>query len=352
VIGTPDKNKSKYEPLKNALESKLVPNGFIDYLLWKRIDVSVESADSYPKSITQLQALNWDIVMAYSPVVSMAALDYGYKGIGIMFADRQGFNSVLITRKASSIKSLDDLSPSSKIALGDYFSASKYFAPMDILKGHQVHLVPGNSPADIKNMVLLGKVDAGALSRNLKNPEKSVEFNANDRRFRIIANSVQLPETIVGLSPKLNDVDRDVVTKLMLSLPMDIKKYDKANYNEGKIPNYENLSKIISGVKTLSTCSHNQDDGFIVNCPKGWIPVGMEAWITDVSLGSNRVILTGVIPAPNKTIKILVDRSILDKIAPVNSLLDLKGKRMQLLTTPGQAVKNTFSITHPHQLSF
>jgi len=353
VIGTPDRSLKKYIALENELEKRLRPDKFTDYLFRKQIDVSLENAGSYPKAISSLQELKWDIVMAYSPIVSIAALEQGYKGIGLMFADRPGYNSVLFTRRSSKIFSINDLSLASRIALGDYFSASKYFAPMDMLKDQRVLIAPGNSTSEIKEMVSQGKADAGALSRNIKNPQKSVEYNTSDNiRFRVIAQSPPLPETIVGLSPRLSDGDRDVIARLMLSLPLEVRQYDAANYGEGKTPDYEDLIKKISGVSALATCIKNQESVFVVQCPPDWIPVRIDAWITDVFLDGDRVALSASTNAPGKIIKLIVGRNILDKTAPVGSLFELKGRRVQLLTSASQADNKVFQISHPHQLSF
>jgi hypothetical protein len=86
-----------------------------------KIDVRIEGARSYPEAVAQLKARSWDVLLGFSPVVSMEALDAGYRPIGRMFPQEPEYRSILFTRKGSRLREITDIKPETRITLGDFF---------------------------------------------------------------------------------------------------------------------------------------------------------------------------------------------------------------------------------------
>ena len=73
VIGTPDRRLERYLPLEQHLEGRLRPSQFLRALRGEKIDVRIEGARSYPEAVAHLRARRWDVLLGFSPVVSMPA---------------------------------------------------------------------------------------------------------------------------------------------------------------------------------------------------------------------------------------------------------------------------------------
>ena len=74
VIGTPDRRLERYLPLERYLEGHLRPEQLWRALRGEKIDVRIEGTRSYPEAVSHLISRRWDVVLGFSPVVSMEAL--------------------------------------------------------------------------------------------------------------------------------------------------------------------------------------------------------------------------------------------------------------------------------------
>jgi hypothetical protein len=101
VIGTPYQRLDRYRPLEELLESKLRPAQFLRALWGERFVVRVEGARSYPEAVAHLRARRWDVLLSFSPVVSMESINVGYRPIGLMFPQDPDNRSILFARSDS-----------------------------------------------------------------------------------------------------------------------------------------------------------------------------------------------------------------------------------------------------------
>ncbi len=192
VIGTPDQRLDRYRSLEQHLESKLRPAQFLRALRGEKVAVRVEAARSYPEAVAHLRARRWDVLLGFSPVVSMESINVGYRPIGLMFPGDPDCRSIVFARRDSSLRSLNDITPATRVALGDFFSATKYYVPMSTLQGRS------------------GQSDGGAMAGH---PQQFERINPG---LRVFASSAPLPQSLVARSPSLGDLDRDRLNRPLL----------------------------------------------------------------------------------------------------------------------------------------
>jgi hypothetical protein len=350
VVGTPHQRLDAYRSLEVELERRLKPYRLIDHLRGRRVDVILTNADSYPKAVAELKRLHWDVALAYSPIVSMATLDYGYRPIGVMFPESKGYTGVMFTRKDSPIRSLSDLKPDSTVALGDYYSATKYFVPMSLLKGRRVTLLPDLEVAEIFALVRDGKADVGVAARSFEEGQPGDEFNPTRAQegFRVIARGLPLPASVVALSPKLDDGDRRVLARLLMDLPAQVRTRDQANYGPGVIPDYGPMQRLVAEVRAFSACLKLDGSVLSIACPPGLTIVAHDLWIDDVSLAGTTVLLKAT-SISRRPMAIRIERSLLQQLVSVESPSELKGRHLQVLL-PATAGPGPHPILHPNQI--
>lgn len=350
VIGTPHQRLDGYRSLEAELERRLKPYRLIDHLRGRRVDVILTNADSYPRAVAELKRLHWDVALAYSPIVSMATLDYGYRPIGVMFPDSKGYTGVMFTRKDSPIRSLSDLKPDSTVALGDYYSATKYFVPMSLLKGRRVTLLPDLQVAEIFDLVRDGKADVGVAARSFEEGQPSDEFNPTraEEGFRVIGRGLPLPASVVALSPKLDDGDRRVLARLLMDLPAQVRTRDQANYGLGVIPDYGPMQRLVAEVRAFSACLTLDGSVLSIACPPGLTIVAHDLWIDDVSLAGTAVVLKAT-SISRRPMTIRIERSLLQQLVSVESPSELNGRHLQVLL-PATAGPGPHPILHPNQI--
>lgn len=350
VIGTPHQRLDGYRSLEAELERRLKPYRLVDHLRGRRVDVILTNADSYPRAVAELKRLHWDVALAYSPIVSMATLDYGYRPIGVMFPDSKGYTGVMFTRKDSPIRSLSDLKPDSTVALGDYYSATKYFVPMSLLKGRRVTLLPDLEVAEIFDLVRDGKADVGVAARSFEAGQPSDEFNPAraEEGFRVIARGLPLPASVVALSPKLDDGDRRVLARLLMDLPAQLRTRDQANFGPGAIPDYGPMQRLVAEVRAFSACLKLDGSVLSIACPPGLTIVAHDLWIDDVSLAGTSVLLNAT-SISRRPMAIRIERSLLQQLVSVESPSQLKGRHLQVLL-PATAGPGPHPILHPNQI--
>lgn len=350
VIGTPHQSLDGYRSLEAELERRLRLYDPIAHLRGRRVDVILTNADSYPKAVAELKRLHWDVALAYSPIVSMSTLDYGYRPIGVMFPESKGYTGVMFTRKDSPIRSLSDLKPDSTVALGDYYSATKYFVPMSLLKGRRVTLLPDLEVAEIFDLVRDGKADVGVAARSFEEGQPSDEFNPTraEQGFRVIARGLPLPASVVALSPKLDDGDRRVLARLLMDLPAKVRARDQANYGPGVIPDYGPMQRLVAEVRAFSACLKLDGSVLSIACPPGLTIVAHDLWIDDVSLAGTNVLLKAT-SISRRPMAIRIERSLLQQLVSVESPSELRGRHLQVLL-PATAGPGPHPILHPNQI--
>ncbi|QFZ92229.2 PhnD/SsuA/transferrin family substrate-binding protein [Synechococcus elongatus] len=346
VIGSPNQRLDGYEDLTEALEQRLIPDNFIAYLLGKSIDIELQTDRSYPLAVSRLRSRQWDIVFGYSPVVSMQALEAGYRHVGVMFPHNPGYAAIIFSRQDSAIKTLGDIRPTTTVALGDPFSASKFYLPFTMLQGRSLTLVKGLNNREILDAVQNGGADVGVAAADPS------YFNPEKQGFRVLARSQRLPTSIVATSPNLSDRDRAVLTQTLLSLPEDVRSPDKANYAAGPQPDYRYLRRVIEQVRAWSACLKPSDAPITFRCPPDqlWLTQG---WVDAADFRGSAVLLD-MTTVDGRSITLQIDRSLLDQLVAFRQVSDLVGRRVRVsLLRDGKARnQQQFTVLNLNQLEF
>ena len=343
VIGTPDRRLERYRPLEQHLEARLRPAQLLRALRGERIDVRIEAARSYPEAVAQLRARRWDAVLGFSPVVSMEAVNTGYRPIGRMFPQDPEYNAILFTHQDSSLRTLKDIDVSHRVALGDFFSATKYYVPMSLLRGRQAQIIVNLSTVEIVEQVRSGNADVGAMAGN---PRRFIELNPG---MRILASSTPLPQSIVALSPKLSDLDRDRLQRALLSAPTSVRSPSAANFGAGAAPDYRLFSRQVAEGKAFSACLRKQAPLLTLHCPTSDRISVVEGWIDDVRPESDRVRIQ-LATADHQSLAVLIERSLLEQSAVFQVLNDLHGRFIKVLALHHLLEKQPVLLETPHQL--
>lgn len=227
-------------------------NGLADYLrshFGNKVQVIVDGdrSISYSEVRNRLVRKEWDIVFTLSPMLSVAAKDNEYTFVAQMFPNNPSYyQSALFVKSNSSIKSLNDLKPTTTIALGDFNSASSFYMPAYDLFGKTLRVDMGHRSNKILEMVKTKQADVGSAA--LSNIE-------NDNSFRIIHLSRQIPGSNVYLSSKLS-ILTGKYSKVILDAPSSIKQ--QANYGAGEEPDYSNFVKISQKAEEVLKCADFQ----------------------------------------------------------------------------------------------
>lgn len=343
VIGTPDRRLERYLPLEQHLETRLRPAQFLRALRGEKIDIRIEGARSYPEAVAHLRARRWDVLLGFSPVVSMEAMDAGYRPIGRMFPSDPDYHAILFTRQSSPLKKLDDITAASRIVLGDFFSATKYYVPMSLLRGRSAQVTLNLSTDEIVEQVRSGNADVGAMADNSK------RFKELHPHFRILASSTPLPQSIVALSPDLPDLDRARLQRTLLNAPTSVRGASTANFGYGATPDYRIFSRHVAEGKAFSACLRDRAPGLTLRCDVSDRITSVEGWIDDViPNGVNvRILLT---TADRQPLTVLVARALLEQSAVFQVLNDLRGRSLKVLTLQHLLDKQPVMIETPHQL--
>ena len=343
VIGTPDRRLERYLGLERYLESRLRPSQLWRALRGDKIDVRIEGARSYPEAVAQLKARSWDVLLGFSPVVSMEALDAGYRPIGRMFPQDTEYRSILFTRKGSPLREIKDINPDTRIALGDFFSATKYYVPMSLLRGRRTTITLNLSTAEIADLVRSGKADVGAMAGNPKS------FNSLNPSFKILVASPLLPASLIALSPELADLDRNRLQQALIAAPDSVKGRSAANYGPGLVPDYHHFARQVAEGKTFSACLRYKGGVFNLQCSGSDRVAVVEGWIDDaVPIGDQiRIDMT---TADQRRLSLIVDRSLLEESSVFKTLNQLRGRGLRVLTLQNILLTRTIPIESPHQL--
>lgn len=343
VIGTPDRRLERYLPLEQHLEARLRPAQFLRALRGEKIDVRIEGARSYPEAVARLRARRWDVLLGFSPVVSMEAMDAGYRPIGRMFPDDPVYHAILFTRQSSPLKNLDDFTAATRVVLGDFFSATKYYLPMSLLRGRSAQVTLNLSTDEIVEQVRSGSADVGVMADNRK------RFKELHPHFRILASSMALPQSIVALSPDLQDLDRVRLQRALLNAPTSVRGASTANFGYGATPDYRIFSRHVAEGKAFSACLRDRAPSLTLRCDVSDRITSVEGWIDDVIPNGDRVRIQ-LTTADRQPLTVLVARALLEQSAVFQVLNDLRGRSLKVLTLQQLLDKQPVLIETPHQL--
>lgn len=214
---------------------------------------------SYQDAKDQISLQRWDLVFAYSPMISMAARDNNYQWVGRMFPDSPSYyQSSLFVRTDSSINSISDINPTHILALGNFGSASSFYRPIYDLYGKSVRVTMNHRSAQIKDLVLSGNADIGASSLTAVQEEPEL---------KIIHVSTDIPGSGLYISPNLAPTDRAKLTQLLLNAPPEIRdQREGANYGEGVEPDWEEFRRISLRVEEIIQCRTFEEDPVPLFC--------------------------------------------------------------------------------------
>jgi ABC-type phosphate/phosphonate transport system substrate-binding protein len=229
-IANPPKTEN-YKPLADYLQQKL------------NLKVEIERDTPYRQNSQRIANKEWDIAFTRSPIFSIVAEDNNYFGIATMYPDNPYYRAALYVRADSDIQSIADINSTTTIALGSPESAPTFHLPIYTLYGKSLRIGTGYSPTKARELVKSGEVDI-ASSR--------YDLIKDDSELRIIHISKAIPGAGVYLSPKLSKDDREKINNILLNAPAEIRV--KANYGAEKIPDYDELRKIIFRTESILSC--------------------------------------------------------------------------------------------------
>jgi ABC-type phosphate/phosphonate transport system substrate-binding protein len=229
--------KEKYQPLVDYLRTQF----------GNQVQITLDGSEeiSYQDAQAKLSTKTWDVAFTLSPMLSISARDNDYSFIARMFPKFDPYyESALYVRKDSSIQSIEDLKPTTTIALGDFNSASSFYMPIYDLFGKILRVDMGHRGSEIQKMVKEGRADvgSGAFDSIKDQPE-----------FRVIQVSRKIPGSGVYLSPSLSASDRKAIQEVLLDAPQAVQ--DAANYGKGQEVEYDSFKEISRKVEEFLSCA-------------------------------------------------------------------------------------------------
>lgn len=350
IIGVPTDNINAYDDLKEALEAKLKPANFWSYLRNETIKISFATTQNHSLATAKLRAQEWDLVLSWTPVLSMEALDYGYEHVGNMFYENPKHISIIFTRKETSINQIEDIQPSTTVALGRQLSLSRFYMPMYMLKGRSMTIITDIENTKIIEMVKNGEADVGVTSVNLSRPDDRTDIRGISE-LKEVARSAILPNPIMAISPRLSFQDRAVLSQVILTMPEAVRRPNKANFNTGPRPDYKLLQRAISQARALSACLSATGKRVAFVCPLDQI-VTTQGWIDEVKILGDVILLTVTLQSGYQA-QLTISPDLLAQITLVKDLQNLVGQTIQVSTLQNQLMSNKkLSINNQNQMVF
>lgn len=336
---------SYYQELTTYLREKL----------GNKVQIVIDGDESIPYEEARKRMINkeWDIAFTLSPILSVAAKNNDYHFAARMFPNNPPYyQATLFTKSTSSIQSLNDLKSTNTIALGDFNSASSFYVPAYDLFGKSLRVDMGHRGKDIKDLVKTGKADVGAAA---------YEAVTNDKDLRIIHLSKEIPGSNVYLSPKLSESDRQIITKILLNAPDNIRK--QANYGGGDESDYSQLIKISQRTEEILRCANFQQNPVNFYCSNSSLNQKYNnSNNTSEILGringwtrqTNEIETFKLSGKDNKVYQIIIPRKILNQIPGASNPIALQGKEVKIINVASQKAQGQvfeLKITEPNQLS-
>ncbi len=338
VVGIASPPKSEdYSPLGAYLQKQL------------NIKVEIDRDTPYKQISQHIAGKTWDIAFTRSPIFSIIAQDNNYFGIATMYPDRPlYYRAALYVRADSNIQSIADISSTTTLALGSPESAPTFHLPIYTLFGKSLRIGTGYSPTESRELVKSGEVDM-ASSR--------YDAIKDDSQLRIIHISKAIPGAGVYLSPKLSSDDRKRIIEILLNAPSEVRA--KANYGTGKIPNYDELRKIIFRTESILSCPEFKLDSLSLEktvnvfCPEQNqqqnVILGR---VTEYTVLTSENVEFKVVTPANEVYRVIVSRQTLNQI-PINPI-DAVDEFVQIKNVELKRLGNgswQVVVTEPNQLA-
>ncbi|MTF37522.1 protein kinase domain-containing protein [Cyanobacterium aponinum] len=320
TIGTIWKPEAS-QGLADYIEENSVPANYFDFLKGDEIKVRIngDRTLSYPEAKKRMEAKQWDIAFATSPMLSIFAKNQGYNHLAGMFPGSNSYNAGLFVRSDSPIQSINDINSSTKVALGSFTSASSFYMPVYNLYGKTIVADVGNRGEAIIEKVKNGDADVGSAAIG-------DSVRKDDPTLRIIHVSRDIPGSGVYASPNLSKNDYENVKKLMLNAPSEIQK--EANYEAKPEPDYTEFKKIVQRVEEILICADFTKNPVTLACT-GEIQT-IEGNINGVSLEGNNSVLK--ISADGQIYNISIPVKMTIEIFGSDKLTDIQGKSVIVKT--------------------
>ncbi|WP_024546956.1 protein kinase domain-containing protein [Picosynechococcus sp. NKBG15041c] len=320
ILGTIWKPESS-QGLADYIENNAVPANYFAFLRGEKVKVRIngDRTLSYDEAKKRMETKQWDVSFATSPILSIFAKNQGYQQIASMFPGTTGYEAGLFVRRDSSIQSLDDIVPSTKVAFGSFDSASSFYMPTYDLYGKTVIANVGNRGEKILDMVKEGLADVGSAAIG-------DSVRPNDPELRIIHVSRTIPGSGVYVSPNLSSADQDNIKKLLLKAPGEIQ--EEANYEDKPEPDYTEFSKIVERVEEIIVCVDFSKNPVTLAC-NGEIQT-LQGRINGISIQSNSALLK--LSANNQIYNLSLPVDFIQEIFGSEQLVDIQGKSIELKT--------------------
>jgi ABC-type phosphate/phosphonate transport system substrate-binding protein len=349
-------NKNKGLEAKKLTLGILSPpeyyQGLSDYLkeeLNDKVEIIIDGnkATSYEEARKKMISKEWDIAFTMSPILSVAAKNNNYHFAVRMFPDLPAYyQAVLFTKADSPIESIYDLKSTHTIAMGDFNSASSFYVASYDLYGKTLNVNMGNKSSKIVELVKTGQVDIGAAAYS------RVE---DDKTFKVIHVSKQIPGGNVYLSPNLSKSDRQIITNLLLNAPDEIKK--DANYGPGEEHDYSELIKISARTEEILKCSdftNNPVKFYCVDKPAE-TPSKPQSKSSEISGKINGWTKKGANHSfklagdDNKIYEVIIPEPIFNQIPDAPSPIALQRQSIKIIGVIPEQEGNILKITSPSQ---
>jgi serine/threonine-protein kinase len=337
IIGTLWKPEA-IQGLADYIEDNSVPVNYLEYLKGKKIKVRINGDEtlSYGEAENRMKEKQWDIAFTNSPILSVFAKEHDFKHITGMFPGSKNYQAGFFVLQDSPIRSLNDINPQTRVALGAFTSASSFYMPVYDLYGKSIIANTGNRGKAIIDLVREGKADVGSAAIG-------DSVRKDDLAFRIIHVSRDIPGAGVYASPVLSESDRNNIKKLMLSVPEDIQK--KANYGDKPEPDYTEFKKIVLRVQEILACTNFSKNPVSLACSSD-IQI-LEGKINSVSAGGKNSLLK--FSVNNQIYNIVVPLNVIKEIFGSNKLTDIQGRSIVVKTNQID-VNNNIVINQSAQL--
>ena len=208
------------------------------------LDISPTLTSTFDQYTKQLSGGSIDIGFENPYIYVLASDRHEAVAMAVKGQDGDKFRGIIIVRKGSPIKSIDDLLDK-KIAIVGYNSAGGYLSQkltllendIDVTQDCTIEEAPDNKQENVVFSVYTGDVDAGFIRESALH--KVDEF-VPQGSITVLARTAWLPNWALSISRKMPREDREKIVKAILSLgtgspPLDalkIKKFRKADDSE------------------------------------------------------------------------------------------------------------------------
>lgn len=320
-----------------------------------KVQIVIDGDETISYEETRKRVINkeWDVAFTLSPMLSVAAKDNGYTFAARMFPNNPPYyQAALFVNTNSNIQSINDLTSTTTIALGDFNSASSFYMPAYDLFGKSLQVDMGHRGTKIRELVQIGKTEVGAAA---------YETVKDDPGLKVIHLSRQIPGSNVYLSPNLSASDHATITKVLLNAPDNIKK--QANYGSGKEPDYSTFVEISKKAEEVLKCANFQNNPVNFFCinhslkPKlssGDNSFSISGRINGWSRKDNENEVFSLSGKDNKVYQILVSRKILNRVPGASNPIALQNQQVKIINVVPVKTKQgllELKITQPNQLS-